>query len=533
MGNRLITTYSVGESLIHIHQPVAQQLAMHVAEKLGYLDLFQETGHGGIIVTSDQFDFSKTKNEFGKAAIREERMIVKFNPNVNPSTNKWEGSGTTKALANGNTTMQNQDGQNHSSRIPGFDGKHIPGRRFSIMHDDLIGVDLAEVTVGCSMTMECQMEFHDEFRATEALSRIFQCFTNGDMINYVDIMYDYPVPKYLQGIMRYLYHLRCLDEDHPDGNITVVDPQGKKHFDQKAWVEWLRKYSNCAISMLFNRNRDHVPELIVNKNHFQALYLIECSQEAPEKLDPHGWAVKFNMTIQFARANLMSLEYPVIINNNYVDPKYVPLERKIRAAGPDTMIMWQNPSVALEWQRTYLSWPPKPYKFPFYDPWEVPSDGRAPLWGYMPVLIAAFTLDDLKTENGVTIFDFETTPAEAFESKIDEKILECIREKKNFVFGCEQFVNVSVYADDVTVQRDMLDLSDGHTLTIKCRDRIPIYRLVISIGNPPKHGVYEWNRVWIVHIHTNHKKGHPWDLDSNPTIKEQKRYRLSQARHRP
>ena len=526
MASRLITTYTVPESLIHIHQPIAQQVAMYVAERLGYLDLFRQSDNG-IIVTSDQFDFSKTKNKDGNAAIRDERMLCLFQPNVNPRTNKWEGSGTTTALANGNTVAQNQDAQNYSSRIPGQNGKHIPGRRLSILHDDVAGIDLSEMAVGCSMNMECTMEFHDEFRATECLSRIFQCFTNGEMINYVDIMYDYPVPTYLQGLLRYLYHLKRLSENNPDGNITRVLPGGKKVFDQQKWYDWMKKYSNGAISYLFNRNTGTRTELVVNKNHFQALYAIDCSMEVPEKLDPHGYCVKFTLTIQFSRANILALEYPVIVNNNYVDPKYVPLERKIREAGPTTMIMWQNPNVTFDWQRTYIPWPPKPFKFPFYDPWIVPSDSRASQWDYKPVLVAAFTLDNLDSETEFTTFDFDTTPAEAFESKIDDQILQCIMEKKNKVLDCEEFVNIAVYADDVQVANSELDISDGHTLIIKCKDRIPIYRLVVSIGKPRPKGHYDWNRVWIVHIHTNPKKGHPWDLDSNPTIKDQRRYRSS------
>ena len=136
------------------------------------------------------------------------------------------------------------------------------------------------------------------------------------------------------------------------------------------------------------------------------------------------------------------------------------------------------------------------------------------------MLIAAFTLDDTENEQGVTTFDFNTTPEVAFESKIDDQILQCIAEHKNAVFGCDQFVNITVFADDIAVSPKELDISDGHTLIIKCRNKTPIYRLVVSLTKKPPKGVYNWNRVWIVHIHTNPKKGHPWDLASNPTIKE-------------
>lgn len=497
MANRCILSHTVGESLLHIIYPVADQIVCNVIDNLGYRDLIKDNID---IKTDNGRDWSKTIDHNGNPNTRTNRVRVKLNPSVNPSTIKWEASGTTEALANGNTVVQNENGSSHASRLPWAAGNHVSRRRFSIVHDDDIAVDMSERAVGASMTMEVTMEFEDEFVANEALSRVFQCYVNGDMINYVDIMYDYPIPDSFQSILKYLYHLKCTSVDNPAG---AIDKDGK--FKVNDWFSWMREKSNDTVSLLVNRNNPKHKEIVVNKNHFQALYLIECSQETPEILDPKGASITFNLTIQYSRANLLVLEYPVIVNNNYLDYKYIPLDRKIRAAGPETMIMWQNPAVTLTWQRTYTNyWPPKPVIFPFYDPWMVPSDSRASQYGYRPILQAAFTIDNVDDPNGDTRFDFDTDAESKLGCKLDKDVLDRIHNDKELVLSVDSLVNITVYADDVAVDNKYLNISDGHTLIIKNRSPKPIYRMVVSVRPPTKEGRAFWNRVWVAGI-TTHK----------------------------
>ena len=497
MGNRLLLTNTIGESLNHIVEKVASESLQNVIGRLGYRELFGPN----IDISTDFMSWSKTTDKNKNAQVRGNRVRAKLTPNVNPSSIKWESSGTTTALANGNTPQQNQNGVTSSQRLPWNHGNHVSMRHSSIFRDDYIGVDLSERSVGSSLAMEVTMEFEDEFMANEAISRIYQCFTNGDMINYVDVMYDYPIPANFQSIMKYLYHLKCTTSDNPKG---AFDENGK--FRTEEWFEYLKTNSNGAITFLFNRNHAKYQELVVNKNHFQALYLIECSQETPAPVEPKGATVTFTLTVQYSRSNLVALEYPIIVNNQYVEQRFVPMERQFRAAGPESMIMWQNPAVTAEWQRTYNKWRPKPFVFPFWDPWMVPNDCRISLNKYQPILIAAFTIDDPDNPAAVTKFDFNTDMETAFESKLDPTIMDCIRRKKNRVFGVDEFVNITVFADDVAVyDKGHLDISDGHTLIIKNRRTEPIYRMVVSVGPTYPEYKLNQNRVWITCITTRKK----------------------------
>ena len=491
MANRLLLSNSVGESLIHVIEPVADQALHFIIEKLGYKDLFGDQ----IEVRTDFRGYTKSNDKSNAAKLRCNRVRAKLNPNVDPSSIKWEGSGTTIDLGNGNTLIQNNGGR-HSQRRPWSDGMHFSKSKYSIMQDDLIAVNLTDHTVGTSLTMEVNMEFEEEYTANEAISRIMQVFTNGDKINYVDIAYDVPVPASIQNVLRYLYHLKMSTPENPNGAFIKKD--GKQIYDIVGWYNWLQEKSNKVITHLNNRNRPDHHELVVNKNHFQALYLIDCNQETPSMLDPEGAGVTFTLTVQFARSDRMLLEYPVIVNNHYVEPKFVPMERKVRAAGRESMIMWDNPAVTHEWLRTYTHpWPPKPFMFPYWDPWMVPIDSRAWLSDYRPVLVAACTLDDPETK-----FDFDTDCEKVFGCKLDDAIMKCIHEKKNNVLNVDEFVNITVYADDIAVDNKFLDISDGHTLIIKNRRKVPIYRMVVSIGPKVREAVHNWNRVWIVNIHT-------------------------------
>lgn len=279
MANRLMMSEVVSESLIHIVNPVAEQSLKFVIEKLGYRELFKDN----VIVTTDFKQYSKTTNTDAAAMLRENRVLAKLNPNVNPSTIKWEGSGTTKDLANGNQIVQNRNGQ-QAQRFPWEHGNHIPDHQYSVFSDDVHGIDVTCKSVGSSLSLEVVMEFGDEHLANEALSRIFQCFHNGDMIGTLDIQYDYPMTKDVSRILQYLYTLR--------GKIS----------EDENFYTWLNDGSKHAITAMFNRNRPENAELVINKNHFQALYLIECSQETPNILDPKGASITFTLTVQYARA---------------------------------------------------------------------------------------------------------------------------------------------------------------------------------------------------------------------------------------
>lgn len=493
MGARLVYSHVVGESLIHVIDPVADQTLKYIIEKLGYTKLFDDR----VDVTTDHRHWKKNEMADHVGKVRLNRVRAKLNPNVDPASIKWEGSGTTIDLGNGNTLVT-QNGPRTANRRPWADGMHFSKSKFEIFTDDVIDTHLMDHTVGCSQSMEVTMEFENEHLANEALSRIYQCFTNGDKIGYVDIAYDVPIPKETQSLLKYLYHLKCLDADHPNGAFG-----DDKKYRSGEWFDWLNKGSNKVITLLVNRNRidnDHV-ELVINKNNFQALYLIECSQETPIPLDPEGASITFTVTLQYARSDRIILEYPIIANNHYVSGKFVPLERKDRAKGPESMIMWDNPSVAGMWLKTYTQyWPPKPYMFPYWDPWLMPQDCRAWMNNYRPVLIAAFTLDNLKDPEGVTKFDFDTDVAKSLGCRLDELIIECIHTQKNKVFQVDSFVNITVFADDVAVDNKFLDISDGHTLIIKNRRHVPVYRMAVSIGPKVREHVHQWNRVWIVNI---------------------------------
>ena len=215
MANRLMISHSVAEVLPHVCYPICKQVVRCIVDRLGYHDEMKDC----IDIKTDFHDWTKTTDVNEAAMVRGgSRVRVKLNPNVNPSTIKWEASGTTRDLANGNTLVQNQNGSQGAQRYPWKHGHHISNRMFSIFRDDEIAVDMSDRMTGSAMTMEVSMEFEDENLASECLSRLFQCFTNGEMINYVDLLYDVPIPEQFEKLLMYLYDLKCTTQSNPQGN---------------------------------------------------------------------------------------------------------------------------------------------------------------------------------------------------------------------------------------------------------------------------------------------------------------------------
>lgn len=468
--SRALQSHVINESLVHIIHPVATQSLKAILERLGYLDYFGENGSRVHIVT-DFSSTSKSVDENNNAAIIDNRVRAKLTPNVNPSSNKWEGNGTTVDLGNGNAIVSNTTGSN-TARIPWVPNA-VRDRDSAIFWDKEFDISLSEMAVGSTFTMEVNCEFRYPTVAAEFMSRIFQCLHDGDMIGYVDVQYDYPIPIEIQHTLAYLYTLR--------------GPRPEVQNDSA--IAWLKDYSEHAICVLENRNDPSKKEVAVNKNQMQAMYLVECSQDYPQPMDGEGASVTFNLTVQYARPNRMVLRYPIIVNNEFVEFDFIPTKPEYRMGEPSP-IMWQNLAYTQYWQQLYMLRGTQVVHYPWWDGWEVPTDGLPWRRGHRPIAIIAFTLDDIDNEEGITTFDMVNgLPG----IRLSDDVIQEIKYKRNQVLFPNDFVNITVYADDSQVghvawtdgYKALLDISDGRHLIVRSRRRNAVYRLVISVNEHP------------------------------------------------
>ena len=464
MSFRLSLSHSVAEQHVHIVEPVAKQVLQFIIEKLGYLDFFRENGN--IDMVSEFTGTSKAVDKNGNPELHHNRVRAKLNWNLNPQTVKWQGNGTTIDLGNGNHLVTNATPVSHRQA---WSRESYAEHNCSIMSDVNAYTDLVEYSVGSTLSMEVQMDFKDDAMAFECFTRIFQCFQNGEMIGYVDVQYDYPVPYAIQNTYAYIGKLMGYDD----------------------WTKAIVNNSGGNITWVQNRNAPERKELVVKKNHFQSIYQIECSQEAPVPGDPDGAQITFNVTVQFARANRMMLKWPIIVNNQFVDFKYVPVEESLRATnGLPSPVMWRNRAVTEFWASQYQN-RRRPVHYPWWDDWDLPSDSVQAMRGFVPIAIIAFCLDHIDDENGETIIDLvHGLPGIKLNDDIIHEIM--VRPGRELLLP-NRYINVAVFAEDYQLGtpsqiedniKPVIWLDKGK-LHVRARRPYTQFRLVISLNDKP------------------------------------------------
>ena len=454
MSQRLSLARVVSESMIHIIEPIADQSLRFVIGRLGLSGLMEE-----IQIVSDFRDVSKATDDNKNAKLIDYRVRAKLNPSVNPTNNKWDGYKTAIDLGNGNAIVRQED---VTRKKRPWTGNDFTGRDYSIFHDEDLFVDITEWNVGSTLSMEVKMDFHDLTPAQDALSAIFATFTNGDMVGYVPVQYDYPIPEDIQLVLKKIYWMSDMEKSN------------------EAYAEWLNKKSIGFLSWNTNRNNINVRELVGLKNNTQALFLIECSQDQPE-VGNNRFTVNFNLTVQYSRTNRLIMDYPIIINNQLLPFDYVPCTKEERQMnrGP---FMWQNSAVNLYWHQQYKRDNPIPAMYPWWDKWELPYHSIIAKKGFRPIFIAAITLDDVDDPEGATILDLkEGLPGYTLR---DDLLQMLSKLKDRALHFAGTYINVAVFAHDYQVNPNLVEF-DGRYLKLLSRQKSSIYRLVISIDPYP------------------------------------------------
>lgn len=454
MSQRLSLSRVVSESMIHIIEPIADQSLRFVIGRLGLSGLMEE-----IQIVSDFRDVSKATDDNKNAKLIDYRVRAKLNPSVNPTNNKWDGYKTAIDLGNGNAIVRQED---VTRKKRPWTGNDFTGRDYSIFHDENLFVDITEWNVGSTLSMEVKMDFHDLTPAQDALSAIFATFTNGDMVGYVPIQYDYPIPEDIQLVLKKIYWMSDMEKSN------------------EAYADWLNKKSIGFLSWNTNRNNINVSELVGLKNNTQALFLIECSQDQPE-VGNNRFTVNFNLTVQYSRTNRLIMDYPIIVNNKLLPFDYVPCTKEERQMnrGP---FMWQNSAVNLYWHQQYKNDNPIPAMYPWWDKWELPYHSIIAKKGFRPIFIAAITLDDVDDPEGSTILDLkEGLPGYTLR---DDLIQMLAKSKERALHFAGTYINVAVFAHDYQVNPNLVKF-DGRYLKLLSRQKGSIYRLVISIDPYP------------------------------------------------
>lgn len=457
---RLIT--NVREQQTHIYEMCAQQLLSHIISELG-----REHTFANVDLQSDTRTTSKSIDEDNNAKINRDRCIATLRQNYNLGANKWDANGVTIDLGNGNTLITG--GHQSKTKKP---WKWTADTLYTVFTNEEVQTIIEEQAVGANFTLDVQMIFTSSTTAAETLQRIYQTFTNGEMIQYFDLVYDYPVPT---QILNTLYVINQL-----------------AGYDKREFFKWLYTNSQSQITLTTNRRVEmNDRECVIRRNQKNAMFQIDCSQEDIDASQTGKFTVSFSVTCQFAKADRVLIEYPETVMNRLMPFDYVPVdpEQRLRNEGN---IRWQNTAVD-GWYKAQEAEIKKPLcvRYPWWDDWPLSYASILAKRKYEPFFIGIITLDNIDDPNATTDINIATDiPGYELIDEVKQAYKNLGR--KALLTG-QQF-NISVFADDMQVDPSLLEF-DGEVLKIKSRIITRVYRVILSQGPAPKQQGFTQFRV--------------------------------------
>ena len=457
----LTLTSPIAEVTTHVFEPIAKQFVHKLIHELGYDQLFKEN----IYFTGDYMGASKSNDGNNNPIVNQDRFNAALSFNLNPRVLKWDAM-----------TFKNIAG-------PMLNLRSVQARRPIFIDPDTSTI-LTEHEVPATMTISCSMRFVNRADAYDALVRMQNKYLYGEMIMVNDYSYDY---RLSQNVITVLYAI---------SKMKGIPPQ--------RFMQFLTEGSNNHITFLGNRNAPDVArEVVVQRNAFNVYTQLDYNPEKPEvemiNASPSFYKIDFVGTLQFSRINMLLLQYPVVINNQFISDEIVcvdPSERNGR------LIPQQLANIADDKYRQtlYPNIPTEgPVRFPWYDNWTVPSGSIHKQLSFVPFLIGAFTLDNTDDPNGTTTINLVE---DLDEYALTEVVLKSFREDQMAALSTSAVFNIAVYIDNVQVEPSTLTF-DGVNLTIQNRKINHVYRIVLSKQKEYVNGTLQTFRVAIYDLVTS------------------------------
>jgi len=441
-------TTTIDEIVTHIHYPVASQVARYMLKELGLLEYM-----GNKIYINSVFHApSRSSSEVRRVILNEPGFTATVRLHTNPTGTRWEMLNVSQAM---------------DARIIRKDTLHS----FPILQDKNNLIYLTEKYLPCGIEMECRLQFVDKTTAYDAMTRMYSTIGNNNFVVPINLSYNYAIPM---PMLRSLWHLAYLT--------------GVK---KEEFVTWLQTKSNNQISRLVGKNkRSKAMELIINKHQFEAYIATEYSSDEPEIQTVGSSADKiilaFTTYIQFARTNLLYLEYPIVINNTLVPESMVTTPRDNRFTPFVKLVRYgyEDIDTALQASKMLLN---HPVKSPWYDTWSVPTTSPHTFYKAIPFYIGVFTLDEVVCTCGkpdgicccgeghtsIDIVDLD-------KYRLSDTVLTYFKENKDKCLDLNSRYNITVFADDTLLDRRSIKF-DGTTFTISnLFGKKRIYRFVIA-----------------------------------------------------
>lgn len=436
----------IPEASSAILEPISTQITYNVLERLGLNTSFGEN----VYITNDYTKPSVTSDENHNALISRDRCDVKMTVAWNPSETKYDVNSFKYTQAYG--VFRTLD----RSLIP-------------IFWDKTAAIQLTEHQVPCSMALEFTMQFKNRETAFLAISAINNTSLKDSVINEHVLSYSYPISV---DMFQSLYELFKLRQD----------------FINLDFWTYLKHYSGGGVQYLQQRTGTQV-ELVIKRQDLKALGVLEYTQNSPSVQDENRgidrFVVDFSYTIQFARPDVLRLQFPVVVGNRPVPEKMI---RKSQHQFDLAAGYFQEASIG-GYLNTLKSPTSVVIRLPTYDDFRPPQQPAA-VEGFVEFFTSAFYLDSTPTTQ-INLLDLGSN------LQLHDTVVSLMKLQGRELFETRGLFNVSIYCNGLPVDLSCLTIDENLVITLAMQNRQRRYHLVLSEATLLKNLSEKWYPTFI------------------------------------
>lgn len=429
----------IPEVMTHLIHPISEQLTARLLATLGVDRLFDDN----LYYNADDSKASKTTDSKNRPKLDTDVCLVDIEHHMNPAEAKWSMQTFKHAPFSGISNVYKFENQ-------------------PVFYDKKAEILLIEQNLPCWVHLNFEMRFKSKEVAYTTLDTIRNKYFNSSIVEYQDIVYNYPLDHHLLIILHRLYKMRQL--------ATPL-----------TFKEYLEAGSRKGISYDVSRTGKDT-EIVIQKNQFRVLTEVTCDMDRPEPENqdnvPKHWKVTLAYDFQFTRPSAVQLNHPAVIDNVLVDAV------NIQDPGRQHPTLSDAIGVDIDMQqyiyKRYVDmYPHQLVRFPHWDDWNIPEVKMLQKKRYVPFFLGAITLDD-DPDTGETVSHIDLINDFPDEFKLHPIIVDALKIQARASFGWDVLFNVSVYANEMRVDESLLELSDDLVLTIKSTMKDKRYHLVFS-----------------------------------------------------
>lgn len=422
-----ISYAEIPELTTHVFEPVAEQLVHRVLETLQLKDIIKDA----IVIDFGYHTPNRHVENSLDSTLKHNRLECVANVNMSSENTKWEASSffhnTPFGLSNKTRNMI-----------------------FPLFADTTSRISLTTHSKPCHISLECTFSIIDRTLAY-LIDKSIRNRYSGGYVSAENLYYSYTIPNEMLTVLFSLYKLK--HDPGPFGQYLV---------------------KNAPDVSLDVKSGTDQSELVVLVSDLHTLFQIEYTEDKPAEVRNNrsvsNYEIKFTLHIQFTRPDFMSVDFPIIVDNQLVPKQMIPFDNT-SVQGQKGVFDYtdiQNNMHEIVQER------PLPAKLPFYDDWVVPPNCPISLYKFKPFIIAAFTIDPTKETTEIDL------TGDLGGCTLHPLILEIIKKQDRASFAYEALIGISAFSFERMNEPMDLILTEDLKLIIPTKDIHKVRHFTIS-----------------------------------------------------